>query len=126
IVMPVQADGAGSNAQMNVDAPPDNGPGTQPLQNNPNQFRNQGNRFTNDRNTRTRGTRGGINGAPPAVGEPSTFGPIAEGTNGTDGIILNFRDAQIEQVLSYLSDAAGFIIQLDTRVSGTISVYSAQ
>ena len=48
------------------------------------------------------------------------------GTNGTEGINLNFRDTQIDQVLSYLSDAAGFIIQLDTRVSGTISVYSAQ
>src|SRR4051812_45658415 len=63
IVMPVQADGA-SNAQMNVDAPPDNGPDTQQMQNNPNQFRGQGqNRtFTNDRNNRVRGTqRNGIN-----------------------------------------------------------------
>jgi hypothetical protein len=127
IQMPVQADGAGSNAQMNVDAPADNGPGTQPMQNNPpNQFRGQGQtRFPNDRTTRTRGPqRGGINSV--SVGDPNSFAPPAEGTNGTDGIILNFRETQIEQVLNYLSDAAGFIIQMDTRVSGTISVYSAQ
>jgi general secretion pathway protein D len=128
IVMPVPSDTAAPNGDANVQAP-DNGPGMQPIQNvQPNQFRGGQNRFNNDRGGRTRGfntPRGGVNGAP--VGDPSTFGaPITAGTNGTDGIILNFRDTPIEQVLNYLSDAGGFIIQLDTRVSGTISVYSAQ
>jgi hypothetical protein len=128
VVMPVQSDVQGSNGQLNVEAPPDNGPETQPAQNyQPNQFRGQGRNGINNFNNRGRGfnaQRGGINSAP--VGDPSNFpAPIASGTNGTDGIMLNFRDAQIEQVLNYLSDAAGFVIQLDTRVSGTITVYSA-
>lgn len=118
IVVPVPSD-------TNVEAQ-DNGPATQMPQQN--QFRGgRNNNFNNDRGGRTRGfaqtQRGGTFPAP----DPSAFpAPIAAGTNGTDGINLNFRDTQIDQVLSYLSDAAGFIIQLDTRVSGTISVYSAQ
>jgi hypothetical protein len=35
---------------------------------------------------------------------------------------LNFRNAPLDMVLNYLSDAAGFIIVLDTRVSGNVSV----
>jgi len=131
VVMPVQNDAQGSNGQLNVEAPPDNGPETQPAQNyQPNQFRGRNgvNNFNNDRGNRGRNNftaqRGGINSVP---ANPNDFpAPIASGTNGTDGIMLNFRDAQIEQVLNYLSDAAGFVIQLDTRVSGTITVYSAR
>lgn len=37
---------------------------------------------------------------------------------------LNFNNVQLEQVLSYLSDAAGFIIVMDTQVRGTVSVIS--
>lgn len=44
------------------------------------------------------------------------------GTAGTNGLTLNFRNAPIDLVLSYLSDAAGFIIEVDTRVNGTVSV----
>ncbi len=56
--------------------------------------------------------------------------PDAAVTNGvpsqplTDGLIMNFRGASIESVLNYLSDAAGFIIQLDTRPSGRVDVWS--
>jgi general secretion pathway protein D len=39
---------------------------------------------------------------------------------------LNFRGAPIETVLNYLSDAAGFIIQLNTPVHGKMDVWSNQ
>jgi type II secretory pathway component GspD/PulD (secretin) len=35
---------------------------------------------------------------------------------------LNFRNAPLDMVLAYLSDAAGFIIVQNTRVSGTVTV----
>ena len=37
---------------------------------------------------------------------------------------LNFNNVQLQQVLNYLSDAAGFIIVMDTQVRGTVSVIS--
>jgi type II secretory pathway component GspD/PulD (secretin) len=44
---------------------------------------------------------------------------------GTNGLRLNFRNAPIDLVLNYLSDAAGFIIELDTTVHGNVSVISS-
>ncbi len=149
VILQVPANGA-ANGGGNNDAQPDNGAGaqSQTIQNNqpnqPNQqFRynqggqNQGgsNRFNGGRTRGNFGNRGndvggqrggGINSVP--VGEPSNFmPPMTGGTNGTDGLILNFRDTQIDQVLNYLSDAAGFIIELDVpRLTGTVSVWSAQ
>jgi len=38
---------------------------------------------------------------------------------------LNFRNAPLEMVLHYLSDAAGFIIVMDTQVRGNVSVISS-
>jgi type II secretory pathway component GspD/PulD (secretin) len=35
---------------------------------------------------------------------------------------INFKNAPMDMVLNYLSDAAGFIIILDTRVAGTVSI----
>jgi type II secretory pathway component GspD/PulD (secretin) len=68
---------------------------------------------------------------PEAATEPGA-GPVAEaaGSGGTsesstNGLRLNFHNAPIDLVLSYLSDAAGFIIQLDTNVRGTVSVISS-
>jgi general secretion pathway protein D len=57
---------------------------------------------------------------------PVVFMPPAQntGTN-TGGLRLNFRNAPLEMVLNYLSDAAGFIIVLDTQVRGTVSVISS-
>ena len=52
------------------------------------------------------------------------FMPPALGTN-VDELRLNFRNAPLEMVLNYLSDAAGFIIVLDTRVNGNVSVISS-
>jgi type II secretory pathway component GspD/PulD (secretin) len=48
----------------------------------------------------------------------------ATGTN-YDALSLNFRNVPLEMVLNYLSEAAGFIIVLDTPVSGTVSVISS-
>jgi general secretion pathway protein D len=69
------------------------------------------------------------------VGKPSepkaifdntaAFTPPESGTN-SDEIRLNFRNAPLEMVLNYLSDAAGFIIVLDTQVRGTVSIISAK
>ena len=49
-------------------------------------------------------------------------GPVS--TN-VDELRLNFRNAPLEMVLNYLSDAAGFIIVLDTHVNGNVSVISS-
>ena len=55
----------------------------------------------------------------------SDFAPPTEsGTNSND-LNLNFKNAPLEMVLNYLSDAAGFIIVLDTRVNGNVSVISS-
>lgn len=51
---------------------------------------------------------------------------VASGTNGSDGLRLNFRNVPLEMVLNYMSDAAGFIIVLDTPVRGTVDVWSNQ
>lgn len=55
------------------------------------------------------------------------FMPPAEpvGTNNPDELRMNFRNAPLEMVLNYLSDAAGFIIVLDTKVNGNVSVISS-
>lgn len=50
--------------------------------------------------------------------------PVARETNGEAGLRLNFRGASLDQVLNYLSEAAGFIIVLETKVSGKIDVWS--
>jgi general secretion pathway protein D len=53
----------------------------------------------------------------------SAFTPPAQaiGTNSND-LNLNFNNASLEMVLNYLSDAADFVIVLDTRVNGTVTV----
>ena len=62
----------------------------------------------------------GAGGLPPNAAAPT--GAEAAGTN---GLRLNFRNAPIDLVLNYLSDAAGFIIELDTPVRGNVSVISS-
>src|SRR5471032_61869 len=42
----------------------------------------------------------------------------------TNGITFNFRNAPLNTVLTYMSDAAGFIIIMNTRVQGTVNVIS--
>lgn len=59
--------------------------------------------------------------APAAPAAPAT--PVRPGEK---GLRLNFRGAPLEQVLNYMSEAAGFIIVLDTKVEGKVDVWSSQ
>jgi type II secretory pathway component GspD/PulD (secretin) len=65
----------------------------------------------------------------PTVVQDSTAADLAPSApaNGTnfDALTMNFRNAPLEMVLNYLSDAAGFIIVLDTTVRGNVSVISS-
>jgi general secretion pathway protein D len=54
----------------------------------------------------------------------NAFSPPTQAGDTNSGLRLNFRNAPLEMVLNYLSDAAGFIIVQDTRVSGTVTVVS--
>src|SRR3982751_3718919 len=47
---------------------------------------------------------------------------------GPDMLMLNFRGASLEQVLSYLSEAAGYIINIrpGTSVRGKVDVWSSE
>ncbi len=54
------------------------------------------------------------------VAEPP-LPPLKEGE-----LRLNFRNAPIGLVLNYLSDAAGFIIEIQTPLQGTVDVYCGQ
>jgi general secretion pathway protein D len=56
----------------------------------------------------------------------SNFMPPTDAGTNSDELRLNFKNAPLEMVLNYLSDAAGFIIVLDTPVRGTVSVISSQ
>ena len=42
--------------------------------------------------------------------------------NGTNGLRMNFHNAPLNLVLDYLSDAAGFVINKETDVRGTVNV----
>jgi type II secretory pathway component GspD/PulD (secretin) len=42
----------------------------------------------------------------------------------TNGVLFNFRGASLSQVLDYLSEAAGFIINQETEVRGTVEMWS--
>src|SRR5437868_1836459 len=53
--------------------------------------------------------------------------PVRRVTSETEkGLRLNFRGVPLETVLNYLSDAAGFIIVLETKVEGKVDVWSNQ
>lgn len=62
-----------------------------------------------------------IEATPPA---PATT-PAAK-TPGKGGVILNFQNASLSDVLNYLSEAAGFIVVQEATVSGTVNVVSRQ
>lgn len=64
--------------------------------------------------------------APPAGTRPAETPPGAA-TYPQDGTLrFNFRGAPLETVLNYMSDAAGFVIILETPVRGTVDMWSAQ
>src|SRR6266568_1304470 len=52
----------------------------------------------------------------------------AAGDNGTNGLRLNFRGVPLDMVLNYLSEAAGFIINIKpgTSARGKVDVWSNQ
>jgi type II secretory pathway component GspD/PulD (secretin) len=58
---------------------------------------------------------------PPAVAENTTGRPSAQ-----PGLRFNFRGAPFETVLNYMSEAAGYVIVLETPVRGTLDMWSAQ
>jgi type II secretory pathway component GspD/PulD (secretin) len=60
-----------------------------------------------------------------APNSPPAAMPPASAT-GEAGLRFNFRGAPLETVLNYMSEAAGFIIDEETPVKGTVTVYSAQ
>lgn len=70
---------------------------------------------------------------PPAPDVPAPL-PTAEATppapgtkaSGKSGVILNFQNASLTDVLNYLSEAAGFIVVQETPVTGTVNVTSRQ
>lgn len=55
---------------------------------------------------------------------PAPAAPAASRAPGE--LKFNFRGAPLETVLNYMSEAAGFIIVLDTPVRGTVDMFSAQ
>lgn len=72
---------------------------------------------------------------PPAPANGTTAARPSENTGPTapastypqDGTLrFNFRGAPLETVLNYMSDAAGFVIVLETPVRGTVDMWSAQ
>jgi type II secretory pathway component GspD/PulD (secretin) len=52
--------------------------------------------------------------------------PALVGAEGDRNLQLNFRGAPLELVLDYLSESAGFIIDLQTEVKGKVDVWSSQ
>ena len=64
--------------------------------------------------------------APTSVPAPDAIAMPAASAANTNGLRLNFRGAPLDSVLDYLSDAAGFIIVLDTQVHGSVDLWSDQ
>jgi hypothetical protein len=61
-----------------------------------------------------------------AVPAPRPAAPTIVVETGTNGMRLNFHGAPLSLVLDYLSDAAGFIINKETDVRGTVEVWSKE
>jgi len=69
----------------------------------------------------------GLTVLPAAAPAQDPTPPPAPASAGPDtGLRFNFRGAPLETVLNYLSDAAGFVIVLETPVRGTVDMWSAQ
>jgi general secretion pathway protein D len=60
----------------------------------------------------------------PSAVSPNAFSNLAPRVTDTNELWLNFRGVPLDMVLNYLSKAAGFIIVMDTQVSGTVDVWS--
>jgi len=63
----------------------------------------------------------------PAKPEPAAETPPVRPVGENErGIRLNFRGVSLDMVLNYLSEAAGFVIVLETKVEGTVDAWSNQ
>jgi len=60
----------------------------------------------------------------PPIAAPNPDNAPAPASSPAADIRLNFQGAQLSDVLSYLSEAAGFVIVQDTPVTGTVNVMS--
>jgi len=60
----------------------------------------------------------------PAAVSPNAFANLTATRGDTNELRLNFRGVPLDMVLNYLSEAAGFIIVMDTQVSGSMDVWS--
>jgi general secretion pathway protein D len=60
------------------------------------------------------------------IAEPPAPAPPILLPNGEPGLRMNFRGVPLELVLNYLSEAAGFIIILDTKITGKFDAWSNQ
>jgi general secretion pathway protein D len=49
---------------------------------------------------------------------------LISSNNGTNGLRMNFRNAPLDQVLRYMSEAAGFVVVLEARPSGKVDIMS--
>src|SRR4051812_34165791 len=64
--------------------------------------------------------------AAPAANPPAADAAARPGRDQPGTLRFNFRGAPLETVLNYLSEAAGFVIVLDTPIRGTVDMWSAQ
>lgn len=69
---------------------------------------------------------GGATRAQAAAAPAAEVTPAAPASDPSGGLRFNFRGAPLETVLNYLSEAAGFVIVLETPVKGTVDMWSAQ
>jgi len=61
------------------------------------------------------------------TGRAQSMAPAPAGSAGADaGLRFNFRGAPLETVLNYMSEAAGYVIVLQTPVTGTVDMWSSQ
>lgn len=60
------------------------------------------------------------------AGVTNTYTIVTNGYNTPDTLRLNFRGVPLEMVLNYMSEAAGFIIVLETEAKGKVDVWSNQ
>jgi general secretion pathway protein D len=76
-------------------------------------------------NSATTNAPGEIAPEPGATSSTNDVAAVSHEGTSTNGLLLNFRNAPLDSVLQYLSKAAGFIIQVDTPVHGSVTVISA-
>lgn len=60
-----------------------------------------------------------------AVTAPANPAAAMPAREASGGLRFNFRGAPLETVLNYMSDAAGYVIVLDTPVRGTVDMWSS-